>query len=201
MSGLFPHLPPASKGEKPCSQSATQFTESLKFKIMAEQVRFTKEELAGYANGSTKNMGKVTLPSGKYRVERLEKREQEIANAEGVKETRKWIDVHLTGIGSTTKSGTISGSRFATAGFADKPVKGNTSGNWYFPSMPIGSCYEGDLADLLVDIQGKEIEIVVIDGKTPKFPLKSWKTKEEAETEGKKGFNTKQFMRINKISA
>lgn len=197
-SGLFPHLPPASKGEKPCSNPKIQFSKSKKLSVMAEIKVFTKEELKGYANGSTKNMGKVTLPSGKYRVERLELREQMIKGADGTEDNRKWVDVHLSGV---AKSGVISGSRFATAGFAKEPVKGNTSGNYYFPSVAIGSCYEGDLADMLVDIQGKDIEIVIVEGNTPKFTLKSWKTKEEAKTASAAGWNAKQFMRVSKIHA
>ena len=160
---------------------------------MSEIIIYRKEDLLDWAKGSTKHMGKVTLPSGRYRVTRLEKREQEIQG-----EKRKWIDVHLSG---KDKSGVVSATRFASAGFEEKPVKGRLKGTYYFPSKPIEACFEGDLADLLVEIQGKDVEIVAVEGSVPSFPLKSFATEKEALDMAKKesAFSKKQFMRITKI--
>ena len=160
---------------------------------MSEKRIFAKEDLLDYAKGSTKTMGKVTLPSGKYRVSHLELRKVEING-----EDRKFVDVHLVG---KDKSGVVSASRFATAGFSKEPVQGRVKQKWYFPSKAIESCYEGDLADLLVEIQGKEIEIAVVQGFTPNFPLSSWTTKKDAEEAAKAGFAEKNFMRITRIHA
>lgn len=156
---------------------------------------FNKEEIADYAKGNTKESGKVTLLSGKYLVSRLEKRSEDIGG-----DTRKWMDVHVVGL-NVNKSGSFSGSRMANAGFEKTPVKGQTKGKWYFPTKGIKAVYEGDLADLLVDIQGKVITIEVVNGFTPKFALSSWDTKEAAETAAKTGWAEKQFIRIVKIES
>ena len=181
---------PSLKGR----ESLCPKTKTIKKKFkMSEKRIFAKEDLVAYAKGSTKTMGKVTLPSGKYRVSHLELREVEING-----EKRKFVDVHLVG---KEKSGVVSATRFATCGFSKEPVQGRVKQKWYYPSKGIEACYEGDLADLLVEIQGKEIEIMSVPGFTPNFPLSSWATKKEAEEASKPGFAEKNFMRITKIYA
>jgi len=166
---------------------------------MAETKPFTKEDIASYAKGSTKDRGKVTLPSGTYRVSHLEKREEKIVNAKG-ESTARWIDVHVVGVGTNKFAGSFSGTRFATAGFDKTPTLGRVKNKWYYATKPINSIYQGDLADLLVEIQGKEIKITSILGQTPIFDLGSWETKAKAEEAAKAGFAEKQFLRIDEIN-
>jgi hypothetical protein len=173
------------------SNQQTNSFKLLKLFIMSENKVFTKDDLKEHVKGSTKHLGKVTLPSGLYRVSHLELKNSDIDGT-----NRKWADVHLVG---ATKSGVISGTRFASKGFSKTPVKGNTKNKYYYPSEPIDSCYEGDLADLLVEIQGKQIQIEAVTGAVPNFPLASWDTKADAEKAAVKGFSDKQFMRITKI--
>lgn len=178
---------------------------------MSEVKTMTREEIVAQIGDTTRTATGVNLPDGWYKVAGLQERDASItvpgepaadANSEATEETTnnvKWLDCHLHGVGGL-KSGAISGGRLASAGFKEKPERGATSGKWFYPGVPINSCFDGSLADLLFNMQGKYVKIKGVKGRVPKFKLSSWDTEAKAKAGAAKGFSDKMFYRVEQIS-
>lgn len=163
-----------------------------------EFIRLTSTDAKERAKGSTKELGKVTLPKGKYRVLGFTKEDQDIDG-----DPRKWLNIHLEGIGENKAKGSMSFGRFLTAGLSDVPVKGKTKQRYYFPTLPIKCAYEGDAADFAMELDGGDVivELEVVEGMNPNFVLSSWEKEAEAlAVKEEKGFSTKNFYRVKTIT-
>lgn len=141
----------------------------------------------------------VTLNPGTYHVSKLEKVEADIEDVATKKKiNRKWINITL--LNSSGEGATFSASRLASGGFDTEPVKGALKGKWYYPTIQPDHCLQMSVADILYQIQGKNITIRTMEGNVPAFQLGSWDTKEEATKAGKLGFRKRQFITIDAVS-
>lgn len=172
-----------------------------------EFTTLTKDDLAGYLKESVRTSTGIELPSGKYQVLGLEKKStSKTTNAAGqiVGIDAKWIEIHVKRVdANATESGSFSVARLATAGFSDKPIESITNkGKYYFPSVPLKSFHQGTLADMVLSLQGKTIDIEAVPGMVPRFQLASFENKKAAEDAAVKGggFSTKSFYRITKAT-
>lgn len=162
-----------------------------------EFIRLTSEVAKERAKGSTKELGQVTLPKGKYKVLGFTTQDQDIDGA-----IRKWLNIHLEGVGNNTAKGSMSFGRFLTGGIDETPVLGKTKKKWYFPTKSIKCVYEGDACDFAMELDGGNVtvDLDVVEGKNPNFALSSWDTEAEAIEGAAQGFSAKNFYRVTKIT-